>query len=278
MKRGTAIALAMTGAVVIGGGITAAVVMSKNKPAGKKNDKIEIPKVDPKNDPIQDPDAGLVTFGSGIKGRLVEINVEKGAMAPFIVALHGRDSDEAQLAEIASVIPARILLLRGAKKGQTGYRFFDAFFTDNNAKLAADIETATDAVTAAILEVENQLQSRGVYVGTAVVGYDQGGAIAYLLAAREIGGELKSSYLGIAGMLPPSLYPTTDDPKRWENVAVSGVNGTIDPKVPIKDAAATIDAFATKGPPTPFTAFLSVEGADHSLASLSAAAKAVILD
>lgn len=273
MKRGTAIALTVLGVAVVGGGGTALVMMAGKKPAKKKDPVVITP---PTPNPTPDPDLGLTTYDGGLKGRLVEINVAKDAVAPLLVVLHGRDADDKQLVATIGATPARVLYLRGGKSGPKGYRYFDAFFTDNNALLAASIEEATDTVTAAILEVENSLQSRGVYQGTAVLGYDQGAAIAYLLAAREIGGELNSSYLAIAGMLPPSLYPSDDDPQRWKNVKLAAVHGTADATIPLKDAQATFAAFASK--PLLLTEFVPVDGGTHDLASLSAAAKLVIKD
>lgn len=278
MKRGTAIVLALGGTLAVGGGITALVMANRKKPATakKKNDQIQLPKDDK---PPADPDLGLTTYDGGLKGQLVEINVAKDAVAPLLVVLHGRDADQTQLAPLVGNVPARILFLRGGKKGPKGYRYFDPFFTDNNGLLAAGIEAGTDQVTAAIVQVENSLQSRGVYNGTAVIGYDQGAAIAYLLAAREIGGELESSYLAIAGMLPPILYPTADDPQRWTNVKLGAVHGVNDKKVTLKEAHATMDAFTKLGPPKLSLAeFVEVKDGDHELATLLATAKAVIED
>lgn len=245
------------------------------------------PSKPPKPEPQPPPAKPALTTFAGMQGRILEVNVSPGEPAPLIVALHGRDADEDQLSKMLSEgkINGRILLLRGPLQGPKGWRYFDPFFTDSNAILAPAIENAADQVAAAIVEVENKLKTDGTYYGTSVIGYDQGAAIAYALAARDIGGELSSHYVMIAGMLPPSLYPSADNPDRWTNITLAMVHGSADLTISLKEAQATFAAFIGKGPPSPPAAVTTpkigsfvVDGGTHALATLAPTVQALIND
>lgn len=265
--------------------ITLALTMGSAPAAPPKIKPSKPPKPEPQPQPPPAKPA-LTTF-AGMQGRILEVNVSPGEPAPLIVALHGRDADEDQLSKMLSEgkINGRILLLRGPLQGPKGWRYFDPFFTDSNAILAPAIENAADQVAAAIVEVENKLKTDGTYYGTSVIGYDQGAAIAYALAARDIGGELSSHYVMIAGMLPPSLYPSADNPDRWTNITLAMVHGSADLTISLKEAQATFAAFIGKGPPSPPAAVTTpkigsfvVEGGTHALATLAPTIQAIIND
>lgn len=245
------------------------------------------PSKPPKPEPQPPPAKPALTTFAGMQGRILEVNVSPGEPAPLIVALHGRDADEDQLSKMLSEgkLNGRLLLLRGPLQGPKGWRYFDPFFTDSNALLAPAIEKAADQVAAAIVEVENKLKTDGTYYGTSVIGYDQGAAIAYELATRDIGGDLTSHYLMIAGMLPPSLFPTADNPGRWTNITLAMVHGSADLTISLKEAQATFASFIGKGPPsppaavvTPMTKAFIVEGGTHDLNTLQATVQAIIND
>jgi predicted esterase len=252
----------------------------------------QVPNIEPSKPPKPEPQPqpALSNF-AGMQGRLFEVNVPPNKIAPLVVALHGRDADEQQLEQLLreGKINAHVLLLRGSLKGVKGFRYFDPFFTDSNVLLAPAISAATDQVAAAILDAENKLKTLGVYVGTTIIGYDQGAAITYALATREIGGAMNSNYMMIAGMLPPSLYPSADDPKRWDNVSLVAVHGSDDTVIPLKEAQATLAAFMGKGlmsppPPNgdggarPKAASFVVAGGTHELSTLRATVQAIIND
>lgn len=269
------IALSITLALTMGSAPAAPLKIKPSKP----------PKPEPQPQPPPAKPA-LTTF-AGMQGRILEVNVSPGEPAPLIVALHGRDADEDQLSKMLSEgkINGRILLLRGSLQGPKGWRYFDPFFTDSDALLAPAIEKAADQVAAAIVEVENKLKTDGTYYGTSVMGYDQGAAIAYALAARDIGGELSSHYVMIAGMLPLSLYPSADNPDRWTNITLAMVHGSADLTISLKEAQATFASFIGKGPPSPPAAVTTpkigsfvVEGGTHALATLAPTVQAIIND
>jgi len=268
--------------------LTLALTMGSSSAAQVPN--IE-PSKPPKPEPKPQPQPPALSNFAGMQGRIIEVNLPPGGLAPLIVALHGRDADEQQLEKLLSEgkINAHVLLLRGALKGPKGFRYFDPFFTDSNALLAPAISAATDQVAAAIIDAENKLKTLGKYVGTTIIGYDQGAAIAYALATREIGGEWNSNYMMIAGMLPPSLYPSSDDPKRWENVSLVAVHGSDDTVIPLKDAQATLAAFMGKGLPSPpppngdggprpKVGSFVVAGGTHDLSTLQTTVQAIIND
>ena len=266
--------------------ITLALTMG-SAPAAPKIKPSKPPKPEPQPQPQPPPAKPALTTFAGMQGRILEVNVSPNEPAPLIVALHGRDADEDQLSKMLSEgkINGRILLLRGSLQGPKGWRYFDPFFTDSDALLAPAIEKAADQVAAAIVDVENKLKTDGTYYGTSVMGYDQGAAIAYALAARDIGGELTSHYLMIAGMLPPILFPTADNPGRWTNVILVAVHGSADLTVSLKEAQATLASFSNKGPPSPPAAVVSprivsmvVEGGTHALATLAPTIQAIIND
>lgn len=180
--------------------------------------------------------------------------IPDGASSPMVIFLHDRDGDETQLAKLVfpDQVDARLSYLRGPLAGGAGYRWFD------NSAIPAEIEGASNVVLAAIQELVS------LYPATTqvyVVGYGQGGAIAYRLAAR---GDV-ARVLAIAGSLPPSLRMAGND--ATETSMVLAVNGQDDQVVLAQDAAATIESFIFRT-----SAKLDmVPGATHSLASLYSA-------
>lgn len=184
-------------------------------------------------------------------------NIPDGASAPLVVFLHDRDADESQLAGLvlADQVNARLVYLRAPNKGDTGYRWFNAELSTQDPSLAAQLEAATSIVSAAGQQLVK------LYPGTSsvyVVGFGQGAAIAYRLAAR---GEV-AKVMAISGMLPASLR--LGDNGTTKTVMVSGVHGQDDKIVSPADDAATIESFIFKTP-----AKLSlVPGATHTLESM----------
>ena len=184
-------------------------------------------------------------------------NIPDGASAPLVVFLHDRDADESQLAGLvlADQVNARLVYLRAPNKGDVGYRWFNADLTNQDPNLANQLEAATNIVSTAGQQLVK------LYPGTSqiyVVGFGQGAAIAYRLAAR---GEV-AKVLSIAGMLPTSLRLA--DAATTKTATVLGVHGQDDKIVSPADDAATIESFIFKS-----DAKLNVvPGATHTLQSL----------
>lgn len=184
-------------------------------------------------------------------------NIPDGASAPLVVFLHDRDADESQLAGLvlADQVNARLVYLRAPNKGDVGYRWFNADLTNQEPNLANQLEAATNIVSTAGQQLVK------LYPGTSqiyVVGFGQGAAIAYRLAAR---GEV-AKVLSIAGMLPTSLRLA--DNATTKTGTVLGVHGQDDKIVSPADDAATIESFIFKS-----DAKLNVvPGATHTLQSM----------
>lgn len=206
----------------------------------------------------------LMNLAQGLKGLVLTGNVPGGDEAPLLVVLHGRDADEQQLRSTVDPIKvaARIVYLRGNKPGSPGMRFFDAMLTDASPGLDAQINAATDAVEAAIAELTLTFPVTQVLV----LGYSQGGAIAYNLAARGTVGAV----LVVAGFLPVGLRP-----KDQTDTLVAVVHGDMDKAVSIARADASYESFIMKSPDVKFK---KVAGGDHGLKSLRSTVQAFLAE
>jgi len=209
---------------------------------------------------VQQPSASKKFALQGNVVASIASAIPESASAPLVLFLHDRDADETQLAGLVppEMVNARLAFLRGPIETTDGFRWFDADLGQvGDPSVALQIEAATNVVSAAGQELVKQFPGTSeVYV----VGFGQGGAIAYRLAAR---GEIAKA-LPVAGGLPSTLL--IGDKSTKTNVwAVHGQNDQI---VPLPIDEATIESFIFK---TPSVAKLTVvPGGTHTLASLQA--------
>lgn len=216
---------------------------------------------------VDDPNKGFVlqtqtpnklALQGNIQASIASV-IPAGASAPLVIFLHDQDADESQLAGLvpADMVNARLAFLRAPIKSTLGYRWFEGDLGQINApSLATQIDAAANVVSAAGQQLVK------LYPGTSevyVVGFGQGGAIAYRLAAR---GEV-AKVLSIAGGLSPTLRLADGKTTKTNVWAVHGSNDQV---VPLPIDQQTIESFIFK---TPSEAKLAiVNGGVHTLQSL----------
>jgi phospholipase/carboxylesterase len=165
------------------------------------------------------------------------------APLPVLIAVHGLgDTPESFCGFIAGGVdrPARILCPRAPQAWGHGYSWFPPPSTAADfGDLAAGIERAGEQVAA----LARSVGARPSTVGhPLLVGYSQGGMIAYYVAMRHA--QLLSAVVPIAGMLPPSLRRVPQGPE----IPVFAFHGLVDELVPYAEARATVDALRSGWP------------------------------
>lgn len=209
------------------------------------------------------PADALVTVGT-LKARVIN-HVVLADPAPLLVVLHGRSASEGQLLPLVTgaVKTGRIAFLRGPIGSGSAFRWFNvALGGAASAAMVADINKATSQVVAAIAALKAKYPTTTI----TVLGYSQGAAIAYTIAARTQQANAGAGVLRViaaAGWIPPALRPTSSLP-----CAVHGIHGTADANIPIARALATVQSFILKSPDASLT---EVAGGTHNLATLQAA-------
>lgn len=158
------------------------------------------------------------------------------APAPLVVALHGRGDTPESFSDTFHAYPTRatFVFLRGPRSYGEGASWFELHPKMTEAELAREVSSARDAAHARIAAI-----ARGRRY--AVVGFSQGGFLAFALAARypsEI-----ACALPIAGTLPEPLHPRPGA----KLPDVFAFHGERDTKVPLEGARATAAAFTAAG-------------------------------
>lgn len=204
----------------------------------------------------------LVTLGA-LKGRMTS-QVQAGAQAPLVVLLHGRDGNEDQLGALTPKdLPVRVLALRGA--GADGkYKFYAPASTAPPAELATAVRSAADQVQAAIAAARASQPTTKVVV----VGYSQGGSIAYELAARGV----VDGVVVAAGFFPEPAYPTKNTPTR-----IFAVHGSLDKTVSLATGRAAFDSFVDAAVAA-VAEFEEVPDGTHALATLADTTTLMLLE
>lgn len=156
--------------------------------------------------------------------------------SPLVVALHGRGDTPESFSDTFHAYPTRatIVLLRGPRTYGEGASWFELHPKMTEAELAREVSSARDAVHARIAAI-----ARGRRY--AVVGFSQGGFLAFALAARYP--DEVACALPIAGTLPEPLHPRPGA----KLPDVFAFHGERDTKVPLEGARATAAAFTAAG-------------------------------
>jgi phospholipase/carboxylesterase len=125
---------------------------------------------------------------------------------PVVIALHGYGGSPEHLAAIFDGFPvrARVLLPRGKKRAGKGWGWFDFAISTRplSDEMAGEIAAASET---ALRDVAVRMHGRPSCGRPIVVGYSQGGFLAWALAARSPA--VVAAAFPIAGMLPPKLHP-----------------------------------------------------------------------
>lgn len=181
--------------------------------------------------------------------------VDPAQPMPLVILLHGIGGDEHQLVPYTDLkVPARLVYVRGPVSFGSGphaarsflkARFSDPGFMAEAAAMAPQIVRAADTIA-----------SQRAVTRTLVLGYSQGGHLAWLLAAT---GRF-DVVLPVSGALAPGYQP----PPPTGTTRIRAIHGEDDRTLPATAGAATFRAFSTAG----YTGDFSRVKAGHALATL----------
>lgn len=189
--------------------------------------------------------------------RLVELYTA-GARAdeplPLVVALHGLgDTPEAfgaALRELA--VPARVLVPQAPAAHFRGYSWFAIdMWQPDPAAVARGVERAAQLVAQGIELWQKRFGGPSSIV---VVGYSQGGMIAFELAVHHP--ERIHAAVALAGWLPPALVPTAAAPARMP--PLFAVHGEQDEILAIERTRESVAALQRLGFPVELRTFAGV--------------------
>lgn len=159
---------------------------------------------------------------------------------PLVLVLHGIGADERQLVPYTDTgVPARLVYIRGPVRSSDAedakYSYLVPRFAGDRAKFLA----AAEDMAARLLQALGTIASQRAVSRTLVLGYSQGGHLAWLLA----GSGRFDVALPIAGALPTGYQP----PLSTGRTILRGVHGEQDRTLPALAGAATFLAFQTAG-------------------------------
>lgn len=197
--------------------------------------------------------AYFLTVSSALTTSLSKINLDNGLVgypriqlknpnqiAPLIIVLHGRGSDEKGLQNVISKdIPARIIFLRGQIAGETGRYFFMPRLAGPEKDLKTGLEQAGSILKQGIQKLMQIYPTNKVIL----FGFSQGAALALHLGS--IGAV--NDVIAFSGSLPSNLYP-----KQNKNTQILMWHGTSDKVVPFELGEKTASAFENAGFSTEF--------------------------
>ncbi len=169
-------------------------------------------------------------------------NAGAGEDAPLVFGVHGRGDTPESFSDLFHAYGTRALFYfpRAPAPYGEGFTWFDLAHGMDEATVGANVAAAAEA-----LHVRLERVARGRrYV---VVGFSQGGFLAYALAAR-FPGELACA-LPIAGALPTSLRPKQrrTGPDRATLPALFAFHGASDPLVDVAWDRASAESFRAAG-------------------------------
>jgi predicted esterase len=181
--------------------------------------------------------------------------VDPAQPMPLVLVLHGIGGDEQQLVPYTNLkVPARLVYVRGPVPNgaapNAGYSYFKARFT------AAGFMAEVEAMAAQIIRVADTIASQRAVTRTLVLGYSQGGHVAWLLAAT---GRF-DVVLPVSGALAPGYQP----PPPTGTTTIRAMHGEDDRTLPATAGAVTFRAFSAAG----YKGDFSRVRAGHALATL----------
>lgn len=167
--------------------------------------------------------------------RLANAGAAEGA--PLVFGVHGRGDTPESFSDVFHAYGTRALFYfpRAPTPYGEGFTWFDLGPGMDEATVGRNVATAAEALHARILEIARGRR----YV---VVGFSQGGFLAYALAAR-FPKELVCA-LPIAGALPTSLRPA---PRPQALPALFAFHGASDPLVDVAWDRASAESFRAAG-------------------------------
>lgn len=176
-----------------------------------------------------------IDLGNGLLG-YPRIQIEdRKQLAPLVIVLHGRGSDQTGLQKvIPKNIPARVIFLRGQIDGKPGRYFFNARLAGPEKELKSDLESAGLILDEAI----NKLTQ--IYPTNKIIlfGFSQGAALSLYMGSIGV----VDKVIAFSGSLPSSLFP-----QQKQNTQILMWHGNSDKVVPYKLGQNTADAFENAG-------------------------------
>lgn len=155
------------------------------------------------------------------------------AKLPLVVVLHGRGGGIAQLRRELERLgtPARIIVPRGPIRLEGGRRawFREPVRHGESVTLVEAAEEAVDDLSGLLSDVRRARPTCGNAV---VVGWSQGGVLAFLLALERPA--LLQQAIVVGGSVPDSLMPHTLEP----HAPITALHGTRDTRVPFRHTRA----------------------------------------
>jgi predicted esterase len=201
--------------------------------------------------PAPTPNLSLRVPGFPVLERITG-GVDPAQPMPLVLLLHGIGGSEEQLVAYTNLkVPARLVYLRGpVSSGVTAHSFLKARFATPGFMEEAQ------AMVPQIIRAADTIASQRAVTRTLVLGYSQGGHVAWLLA----GSGRFDVVFPVSGALLPSFQP----PPPTGRTTIHALHGEDDRTLPATAGAATFRAFSAAGYPGDF----SRVKAGHSLATL----------
>jgi predicted esterase len=187
--------------------------------------------------PTPTPNLSLRVPGFAVLERITG-GIDPAQPMPLVLVLHGIGGSEEQLVPYTNLkVPARLVYVRGPVPNGTGlnagHSYFKARFT------AAGFMAEVEAMAAQIIRVADTIASQRAVTRTLVLGYSQGGHVAWLLAAT---GRF-DIVLPVSGALAPGYQP----PPPTGATTIHALHGEDDRTLPATAGAATFRAFSAAG-------------------------------
>lgn len=155
---------------------------------------------------------------------------------PLVLVLHGVGADERQLVPHTGVTdPARLVYVRGPLAEASSFSYFAPRFKGERGPFLAAVED----MAGRMVRVLDVIASQRAISRTIVLGYSQGGHIAWMLATT---GRFDVA-LPISGALPADYQP----PRSVGRTVIRGVHGEQDKTLPVSAGTATFRAFQATG-------------------------------
>lgn len=161
---------------------------------------------------------------------------------PLVVALHGRGGGIAQLRNELSRMqtPVRLIVPRGPVPVEGGRR---AWFDEKvRHRGSVELASAVDSTTSELVALIENVRRRRPTCGKAmVVGWSQGGVLAFSLALRHP--TLVEHAVVVGGSVPDSLIPR----RLAAHAPITALHGTSDRRVPYRRTRSVVHGLQSLG-------------------------------
>lgn len=204
--------------------------------------------------PAPTPNLSLRVPGFPVLERITG-GVDPAQPMPLVLLLHGIGGSEEQLVAYTNLkVPARLVYLRGPVSFGSGANAARSFLKARYA--TPGFMEEAQAMVPQIIRAADTIASQRAVTRTLVLGYSQGGHVAWLLAGT---GRFDLVF-PVSGALLPGFQP----PPPTGRTTIHALHGEDDRTLPASAGAATFRAFSTAGYPGDF----SRVKAGHSLTTL----------